>query len=203
MVIAVHQAHHLGRAAWSAVEALQAGGLVAYPTDTAYGLGCDVESRRAIDRLYQLKRRDPKKPLSLICADLAMVAEYAVVDNAAHRLLRRLLPGPYTFVLPAAPKVPRALMPRRRTVGVRVPDHPVPLALAEKLGRALVTSTACIEDEPPLDEAWEIEQVLGHGLAVVMDGGAVPPGRLSTVVDLTGDDGPVVLREGVGPVDFA
>lgn len=197
MILAAEEAHQQARAVEQALHALQRGALIVYPTDTAYGLGCDSDNRRAIQRLYQLKQREQKKPLSLICADLSVVSDYAKLPNAAFRLLRKHLPGPFTFVLPAGPRVPKHLMPRRRTVGVRIPDHPIPQALAEGLGRALVTSTVCLEGNPPLNEPWAIESEFGHALAVILDGGMLRPGRQSTIVDLC-DGAPEILRQGVG-----
>ena len=129
MIVPAEQAHQHDAAVARAVAALEAGGLVVYPTDTAYGLGCDSDNRRAIERLYQLKQRELKRPLALICPDLSAVAEYAKVSNTAYRTLKHHLPGPFTFILPAGSKAPKTLLPRKRKVlGVRVPDHPIPQA---------------------------------------------------------------------------
>ena len=197
MILPAEDAHERDRSVEQAVEALERGGLVAYPTDTAYGLGCDSENRRAIERLYQVKQRERKKPLTLICGDMSVVSDYAKLSNVAFRLIKRHAPGPFVFVLPAGPRVPKHLMPRRRTIGVRLPDHPVPLALAAGLGRALVTSTVCLEGNPPLNEPWAIESEFGHAVDLILDGGPVPPGRQSTIVDLC-DGEPDILRQGVG-----
>jgi tRNA threonylcarbamoyl adenosine modification protein (Sua5/YciO/YrdC/YwlC family) len=181
-----------------AVQALEAGEVIAYPTDTVYGLGCDVFNKRAIDRLYQIKGMPRAHQLSFVCPDLSNVAHYAIVENQAYRLLRRLLPGPYTFVLMATREVPRLVQTKKKTVGLRVPRNEVVLALARELGRPIVSTTAGPAGGEPMVDPDEIDDQF-RGLALVLDaggGGTVP----STVIDLTGSQ-PVVLREGAGPVD--
>jgi tRNA threonylcarbamoyl adenosine modification protein (Sua5/YciO/YrdC/YwlC family) len=189
------QPRHVQRA----VAILDAGGLVCYPTDTYYGIGCDLFQKRAIERLALLKRRDPRKPFAFLCGDLSEVARYAIVDNEKFRLLRRLFPGPYTVVLPATRLVPRTALTRQRAVGVRVPDAPVAIALVTGLGRPLATTSASAEDEEPLLDASDIQERLGHGVDLILDGG-VTLNEPSTVVDLTGPV-PVVLREGKGRIE--
>ena len=139
-----------------AVAVLEAGGLVCYPTDTYYGIGCDLFQKKAIERLALLKRRDPHKPFAFLCADLGDVSRYAIVDNEKFRLLRRILPGPYTVVLPATRVVPRTALTRQRTVGIRVPDAPVAIALVKSLGRPLATTSAGLPGEEPLIDAADI-----------------------------------------------
>jgi len=203
VILPAEEAHQYEAAVARAVTALTAGALVVYPTDTAYGLGCDSDNRRAIERLYQLKQRELKKPLSLICPDLSAVSEYTKVSNTAYRILKDHLPGAFTFVLPAGSKAPKTLLPRKRkAVGVRVPDHPIPLALARGLGRALVTSTTCLEGEAPLTEPWAIQAAFGHSVEFILDGGVLPSDRESTVVDLR-EGSPNILRQGVGELRYA
>jgi tRNA threonylcarbamoyl adenosine modification protein (Sua5/YciO/YrdC/YwlC family) len=197
MIVPVHPEDPQPRVIDQAARILEGGGLVVYPTDTAYGIGCDISNRRAIERIYQIKRRDRKHSLSVICADLSSATDYALLPNSAFRILKRCLPGPYTLVLPASRETPRALMPKRRTVGIRVPDHPVPLALTRALGRALCSGTACLDGAPPFCDPYEIEDTLGHAVDMVLDVGPLEPGRLSTVVDLT-DEEPEILRYGIG-----
>lgn len=187
------QPRHIARA----VAVLEAGGLVSYPTDTYYAIGCDLFQKKAIERLALLKRRDPKKPFAFLCGDLGEVAKYAIIDNDRFRLLRRLLPGPYTVILPATRVVPRTALTRQRAVGVRVPAAPVALALVHGLGRPLATTSAA-DDEPLLDAA-DIQQRLGHDLDLILDGG-MKLSEASTVIDLTGPS-PVVLRQGKGRVE--
>jgi len=184
-----------------AVATLKAGGFIAYPTDTAYGFGCDLLNKKAVQRLYQLKRRARRKPFSFVCADLSDIARYAVVDNVHFRILRRFLPGPYTFLLPATQYVPRHILPKRRTVGLRVPDHPVPQLLAEQLGNPIISTTACVDGEPPLESAEAIEQRFRGSLDVVLDGGVLPIEHYSSVISLL-DREPEIIREGVGDCSF-
>lgn len=198
-ILTVHPQHPAPRLVQRAVDALAAGGLIAYPTDTYYGIGCDLHSRKALERLYQLKGRDKRKPLSFLVPDLSDVAKYALVSNFAYRVMRRLTPGPYTFVLPATRLVPDMMMTRQKQVGIRVPDAPLARALAAGLGRPLVTTSAAAPGGEPLVDPRDIKEALGHGLELVLDGGVVEA-EPSTVLSLV-DDQLEVLREGKGPVE--
>lgn len=189
------QPRHVARA----VEVLSRGGLVAYPTDTYYGLGCDLMSKKAIERLYQLKARDKKKPLSFLCPDLSDVAKYAHVSNFAYRTMKGLTPGPFTFILEATRIVPDMMMTRQKQVGIRVPDAPLARALAAGLGHPLVTTSASDEEDEPLIDARGIKEQLGHGLDLILDGG-VTLMEASTVVSLIGDS-IEILRQGKGRLD--
>lgn len=182
-----------------AVAALNAGELIAYPTDTVYGLGCDLLNKDALDRLYHAKNMPRSQSLALVCVDLSDIARYVIVDNTAYRLLRRLLPGPYTFILPATREVPKTIAPKRTQVGIRVPAHPVPRAIAQALGRPLLSTTAGPHGGEPLQWPSDIAEQFPQ-LSLVLDagpGGVVP----TTVLDLT-QDPPKVVRQGAGPVDF-
>ncbi|MBM4358166.1 MAG: threonylcarbamoyl-AMP synthase [Deltaproteobacteria bacterium] len=197
MLLSINPKHPEPRKIQRVVEVLEKGGLIAYPTDTVYGLGCDPLNKQAIDRLYQLKGMPRTKPLALICKDLSDLATYAIVENPEYRLLKRFLPGPYCFILDATREVPKMLTTKQKTVGIRVPDHPVPRAIVEALGRPLVSTTAGRDDEPLIDP-WTIEETF-PGLEVVLEAdvcGSVP----TTVVDLSGGNVRVV-RDGAGPVD--
>jgi tRNA threonylcarbamoyl adenosine modification protein (Sua5/YciO/YrdC/YwlC family) len=178
---------------------LQQGGLIAYPTDTYFGIGCDLLNRRAIDRLYALKARDRKKPLAFLCPDLSDVAKYGHVSTFAYRLMRRLTPGPFTFVLEATRAVPDMMMTRQKQVGIRVPDAPFARQLAQELGRPLVTTSASDPEGNVLVDAREIKEKLGHGLDLILDGG-VMQNEPSTVVSLVGDR-IEVLRQGKGELE--
>lgn len=192
-------AHHpQPRHVQRAVAVLEAGGLVAYPTDTYYALGCDFAQKRALESLAQLKRRDDRKPFTFLCGDLAEVARYAIVSNESFRLMRRILPGPYTLILEATRLVPRTALTRQRTVGIRVPDAPVALALVHGLGRPLATTSARLPGEEPLIDAGDIQTRLGARIELILDAGVIL-NEPSTVLDLTGA-APVVVREGKGPV---
>ena len=182
-----------------AVEILEQGGLVVYPTDTNYGIGCDLLNRKAIDRLYSLKKRDPKRPMTFLCSDISQAGRYAQVGHLAHRIIRRLTPGPYTFVLQATKEVPKVVTTKQKTVGVRIPDSPVAIALVERLGRPLLNTTAAGLDGDLLGDPREIKEILGGGVDLILDVG-LNLFDLSTVVDLTGD-APEVLREGKGSID--
>jgi tRNA threonylcarbamoyl adenosine modification protein (Sua5/YciO/YrdC/YwlC family) len=198
LLLSINIDHPEPRKVRRAVEALEAGGVIAYPTDTVYGLGCDLTNKNAIERLYAIKGMDRAHPLAFVCPDLSDIARYAVVENQVYRVLRRFLPGPYTFILAATKEVPRVLRMKRKTVGVRVPSHPVTLALTHALGRPIVSTSASVDGEFLIDPG-EIEERFPE-LSIVLDadGVGLTP---STVIDLSGDE-PVVVREGAGPVDF-
>lgn len=178
-----------------AVEALEAGEVIAYPTDTVYGLGCDLFNKKAVDRLYQIKGLDRAQKLAFVCRDLGDVARYAVMHDSVYRILKQHLPGPYCFILDATREVPKIVQSPRKTVGVRIPNHPVALALVQELGRPIISSTAARHGEQPNPDPREIDLEF-KGLALVLDAGAggVEP---TTVVDLTGG-APKVIRAGAG-----
>ncbi|HJU84027.1 MAG TPA: L-threonylcarbamoyladenylate synthase [Holophagaceae bacterium] len=200
MILSLHpetpQRRHLERIA----EVLQKDGVIAYPTDTLFGLGCIASRKKAVDRIFALKGRDPKKPMSLLCGDLAMLGRFTRhLDQPTFRILRHCLPGPYTFLLPASREVPRYLESKGKPhpiVGLRIPDHPFCLELVKLLGEPIITTSANLSGQPTLNTAWEIEAELGHALDLVVDCGQ-PLGVGSTIVDLTGEE-PVLIREGAG-----
>lgn len=198
MLVPINENHPEPRKIARAVEALERGHVIAYPTDTVYGLGCDLMNKKAIDRLYLAKGMDRSKQLAFICADLADIARYAVVENHQYRVLKRLLPGPYCFLLEATREVPRLVQSKQKTVGIRVPKNEVTQALVRALGRPVISTTANLPGEEPMIDPREISDRFG-GVELVLDtgaGGLVP----TTVVDLTGPT-PIVVREGAGPVD--
>lgn len=179
---------------------LKEGGVIAYPTDTVYGIGCDIFRKDAIEKVYQIKKLPKAKPLSFICADLKEISKYAIVSNFAYKTMRRLLPGPYTFVLRATSLVPRIMLTKRRTVGIRVPDSPICLALVRGLGHPVITTTASVEEDEVLSDPVEIDKKFGPLLNLVIDGGPLISDP-SSVIDLS-DDAPKVLREGKGDVSI-
>jgi tRNA threonylcarbamoyl adenosine modification protein (Sua5/YciO/YrdC/YwlC family) len=181
------------------VELLKKGGVIAYPTDTQYGIGCDIKNKKAIERVYQIKQWPKDKPFSFICSDLKNISHYAKVSNYAYKTMRRLLPGPYTFILEGSKQVPKMMLTKRRTAGIRVPDNPICIALISALGHPVISATASIRDGEIFNEPWLIEEQFGKQLDMVIDGGPVPGGP-SSVVSLIGDE-PEVLREGIGEVD--
>lgn len=184
-----------------AAEILRDGGVIAYPTDSCYALGCRVGDKDAMIRMRRIRGIDEQRHLTLMCRDLTQIGAYANVDNPRFRLLKKLTPGSYTFILPASREVPRRLMhPRRRTIGVRVPDHPVAQALLAALGEPLLSATLILPgDEHPLNDPEEIRDRLGRQIELVLDAGAcgIEP---STVVDLTGPV-PEITRVGKGAVE--
>jgi len=195
-ILAIDPVHPQPRMIERAVKTLAAGGLVAFPTDTYYAIGCDLFDKRAIERIYQLKQLPKTHELSFLCSELAEVARYAILDNAAFRVLRRKTPGPYTFVLPATRLVPDLALRRQKTVGVRLPDSPIALEIVKQLAHPVVSTSAATSDGEVLIDARDIKDRLGHGLELVLDGG-YKPNEPSTVIDLTGPE-PRVVRQGKG-----
>ncbi len=195
-IIEVDPVHPQPRHVERAAEVLESGGLIAYPTDTYYGIGCDLMSKKGIDRLYALKDRDRKKPLSFLCADLSDVSQYALVSTFAYRTMKQLTPGPFTFVLEATKLVPHIMQSKQRQVGIRVPQAPLMLAIVARLGRPVVTTSALDGDNKPLIDAKSIKDELGPRLDLILDGG-VQYSEPSTVVSLIGDQIDV-LRQGKG-----
>jgi tRNA threonylcarbamoyl adenosine modification protein (Sua5/YciO/YrdC/YwlC family) len=198
VLVEINAEHPEPRKIRRAVEALLAGEVIGYPTDTVYGLGCDISSKKAIDRLYQIKGMDRSHPLAFICPDLSEIARYAIVDNQVYRVLRHFLPGPYCFILEATREVPRILQTKRKTIGIRVPKNEVTCAMVRELGRAIISTTAQRAGaEPHVDPAEIDEDFKGLGLVIDSGAGGLVP---TTVVDLTVSP-PVVIREGAGPVE--
>ena len=201
MILTLHpdtpQARHLERIA----ELLQKDGVIAYPTDTLFGLGCLASRKKAVDRIREIKRRDAKKPMSLLCADMEMLCKYTRhLDTPTFRVLKHMFPGPYTALLPASREVPNHLASKCKhvaVVGLRIPDHAFCLQLSKLLGEPIITTSANLSGEPTLNSAWELEEELGHALDMVVDCGE-PLGQASTIVDFTGEE-PALIREGAGP----
>lgn len=197
MRLEINPEHPEPRKIQRAIEALRDGGVIAYPTDTVYGIGCDITQKRAVDRVYQIKRMKPDQPLAFLCPDMGDLSKYATIDDRTYRLMRRLTPGPYCFILEASREVPRILQMKRKTVGIRIPHNEVALALVRALGNPIVSSTAskdgeALNDPADIDEAFPmLDLILDAGY-----GGLTP----STVLDVTGPE-IIVVREGAGSVD--
>ncbi len=183
-----------------AITALRDGGLVIYPTDTVYGLGCNLLNKKGVERIYQLKGNDKRKLLSFICPDLKEIAQYALVSTPAYKIMKRLTPGPYTFLLEASRLVPKILLERRKTVGIRVPDHPISQRLLQGLGAPIISTSATLPGQPYLTDIEEIFEIFQHHVDVLIDSG---PGSSepSSIVDLSGDH-PVVVRAGKGDLSL-
>ena len=196
--VEVHPKNPQRRLVAVAGAAVRAGGVIAYPTDSCYALGCALGDKDAMERIGRLRDIDRRHHFTLVCRDLSEIARYARVENWQYRLLKACTPGPYTFLLPATKEVPRRLQnEKRRTIGLRVPDHPVPLMLLEELGEPLMSLTLVLPgDEYPLTDADEIEARLAGRIEIILDGGncGLDP---TTVVDLA-DGAPSVIRVGKG-----
>tara|TARA_R100000656_G_scaffold119935_1_gene93999 strand:- start:88 stop:711 length:624 start_codon:yes stop_codon:yes gene_type:complete len=181
-----------------AVEIVRAGGVIVYPTDSAYALGCQIGDKKALDRIRQIRQLDKHHNFTLMCRDLSELSAYAKVDNQVFRLLKTYTPGPYTFILDATAEVPRRLMhPKRKTIGLRVPGNPIALALLEELGEPLMSVTLIMPtDEYPLTDPYDIRDTLEHHVDLIVGGGYCGL-EATTVVDLSGEV-PQVTRQGVG-----
>lgn len=182
-----------------AVQVLNDGGIVIFPTDTSYGMGCDLFNKRGIEKISEIKKRSRKQPFSFICADLGDISNYAVVTNYVYKIMKRLLPGPYTFILGASRLVPKILLPKRKEVGIRIPDNDICLSLVREFGSPIISTTVKSCDDEIIIDPYIIEEELGHCVDLVIDGGILPP-ELSTVVNLTNDI-PEIVREGKGDPD--
>jgi len=200
MILEIHpeqpQARNISRVA----ESLKAGGIIAYPTDTTYGIGCSIMCKKSIERIYQMKMRVRSKPFSFICSSLSEVSQYAMVSNASFKLLKRYLPGPYTFVLAATREAPDLLLTRQKTVGIRIPDNRICLDLVSALGNPIITTSANLSGEDPVGDPSIIAETFGNQLDFVIDGGILAT-DVSSVISLVNDQ-PVVLRTGMGDVSW-
>ena len=181
-----------------AAEVLRNGGILVYPTDSGYALGCHLDDKDAVTRIRQIRKLDEHHHMTLMCRDLSEISRYAQIDNAKFRLLKSNTPGSYTFILAATKEVPKRLQhPKRSTIGIRIPDHPVALALLEELGEPMSSCTLILpEEDQPLNDAEQIRTLLEKKVDLVIDGGTIGT-DFTTVIDLTGDV-PVLLRRGKG-----
>ena len=199
-IVEIHPSDPQPRRIAEVVATIRGGGLVAYPTDSSYAFGCHIGDKRAMDRIRRIRRTDKKHNFTLVCSDLSEISLYAQFDNWAYRLMKSLTPGPYTFILQATREVPKRLQnPRRRTIGLRVPDHPIVHAMLDALGEPIMSSTLTLPgDDLPLTAVVEIEDRIGHQIELIIDGG--PTGiEPTSVIDLSG--GSVeILRVGRGDV---
>jgi len=201
-LVEIHPDNPQKRIIGQIVDVLRKGGVVVYPTDSAYALGCHIGDKTAMERIRKIREVDNKHDFTLVCRDLSELAVYAKVGQQAFRMLKGLTPGPYTFILQATREVPRRLQnPRRRTIGLRVPANPIAIAILEEIAEPLMSSTLILPgDDSPMTDMDEIAQRIKHAVDVIIDGGycGVEP---TTIVDLVSDE-PEVLRFGKGDVDF-
>ena len=198
----IHPENPQSRHIKQAVEIINKGGVVVYPTDSSYAIACHMEDKAAIDRIRRIRQLNDKHLFTLVCRDLSEIAHYAIVDNINYRLLKAHTPGPYTFILEATREIPRRLKhPKRKTIGIRVPDNKIALALLEELGAPLISSTLTMPDEDlPQTDPYQIQLFLENQVDLIIDGG-YSGYEFTTVVDLIGSP-PEVLRQGMGGVDW-
>ncbi len=199
MLLAINPENPQQRLIQQVVDSLKGGAVICYPTDTGYGLGCDLFHPKAVKRIMLIKKRPKGKPFSFMCSGLKNISDYAHVSNIAYRLLKKNLPGPYTFVLPGTKMVPKSMATKQKTVGIRVPESPIPQILLETLGNPIVTTSLPVEEGCTLNsDPYDVDCFLGKQVDLIIDGGTVITDP-SSLIDLTGDI-PVILREGKGDV---
>jgi tRNA threonylcarbamoyl adenosine modification protein (Sua5/YciO/YrdC/YwlC family) len=181
-----------------AVEVLKSGGIIIFPTDTYYGLGCDIYNKDGIEQIFRIKNEMDNKLFSFICSDLKDIANYAKVSDYAYRTMKHLLPGPYTFILPAAKLVPKKLWMKRKTVGIRVPDHSVTIQIVKDLGNPIVSTSTTTRKGDPLLDPFEIKNIFNSQVDLMLASRSVSF-EPSSVIDLSGEE-PEIIREGAGDV---
>ncbi len=198
----IHPDNPQARLVRQAVEIVRGGGVIVYPTDSSYALGCHIGDKRAMDRIREIRHLDDKHNFTLVGRELSELSAYTKMGNQAHRWIKNLTPGPYTFILPATKQVPKRLMnPRRKTIGIRIPDNRIALALCEELGEPLLSSTLILPgEELPMTDPYEMRDVIGHAVDLIIDGGYC--GYEATSVILFDDDQPEVVRVGKGDVSL-
>ena len=179
------------------VDILKKGGIIAYPTDTMYGIGCNIMNKKAIEKIYQIKQCKKDTPFSFICSGLKNISDYAKVTNFSYKIIKHLLPGPYTFILEASKLVPKIIITKRKTVGIRIPDNKICMAIINKMGNPIISTTATTTENTYILDSSFIHDYFGHNLDAVIDGGVIPPGTPSSVISLINDE-PEVLRKGIG-----
>ena len=198
MLIAINNQNPQMRLIRRAVEILRGGGIIIYPTDTVYGMGCDLFNKKGIERIYEIQRRDRKQPLSFICADLKDISRYARVSDDAYKIMKRLLPGPYTFILEASRLVPKIILPKRQTTGIRVPDNRICQALVTEMGSPVISTSVKDGGGELLSDPRIIEELFGKRVDIIIDGGIIAAAP-SSVVSLLAE-GIEVVRAGKGDV---
>lgn len=196
MVFRINSSNPQKRLIDKAVDLLKDGGVIAYPTDTIYGFGCDMYNKKAIQRIYQIKKRDPQKPFSFICSDLKNISLYAQVTNQAYKIMKRCLPGPYTFILLGTKLVPKIMVTKRKTVGIRVPNNNICLSLVKTLGNPIISTSVGLSGGEVFSDPSLIEETFGAKIDLTIDGGILAS-QPSTIISLI-DDEVEVIREGLG-----
>ena len=198
MLVAINGQNPQTRSIRRAGEILKSGGIIIYPTDTVYGMGCDLFNKRGIERIYEIQRRNRKQPLSFICSDLKDISRYARVSDEAYKIMKRLLPGPYTFILEASRIVPKIILPKRQTTGIRIPDNRICNALVAEMGSPVISTSVKDEGGELLSDPRVIEELFGKRVDMIIDGGIIAA-EPSSVVSLL-PEGIEVIRTGKGDV---
>jgi tRNA threonylcarbamoyl adenosine modification protein (Sua5/YciO/YrdC/YwlC family) len=201
MLIQINAINPQKRRIRAVAENLKNGGIIAYPTDTYYGIGCDIMNKKAIEKIYQLKQRNKSKPFSFICSGLKNISHYAKVSNYAYKNMKRLLPGPYTFILEGSKLVPKIMLTKRKTAGIRVPDNTICLALVEELGNPIISTSATMPDGSIIQDPSLIHDFFRSRIDFVIDGEVPVPGQPSSVISLIKDI-PEIIRKGLGDVSI-
>jgi len=197
-VLSINSQNPQARLIQKAVAVLKDGGVIIYPTDTVYGLGCSLSNKRGIERIYEIKRRSKKRPLSFVCSDLKHISQYALVTDYAYKTMKRCLPGPYTFILEASRLVPKMILPKRPTTGIRVPDNQICLALIRELGEPIISTSVQTQEGEDLGNPLLIDEHFRRIVDLIIDGGVILP-EPSSVISLVGDTTEIV-RTGKGDV---
>jgi len=179
-----------------AVEVLRKGGVIIYPTDTVYGLGCDIYNHEAVKRIYEIKNESETKLFSFICPDLKDISKYAKVSDYSYKIMKKLVPGPFTFVLPAAKEVPKKLWTKRKTVGIRIPDSQIALMLAKELGNPIISTSTTTRLGKRLSNPREIQAIFDFNVDLMLSDG-IQANESSSIIDLSGDE-PEIIRKGAG-----
>ncbi len=198
MLLSINNQNPQMRLIKKAADILREGGIIIYPTDTVYGLGCDLSNKRGIEKIYDLKRRNRKQPLSFVCSDLKHISEYAKVTDYAYKTMKRLLPGAYTFILEASRLVPKIILPKRSTTGIRVPDNQICLALVRELGQPIISTSVKTEHGETLGDPAMIKEYFSKTVDLIIDGGIINP-EPSSVISLV-DDNVEIIRKGKGDI---
>jgi tRNA threonylcarbamoyl adenosine modification protein (Sua5/YciO/YrdC/YwlC family) len=202
-IYSLHPENPQQRSIQEICHALKNGAIMLYPTDTVYAIGCDLNVKSAVERVRQIKQLSNDKPLTFLCSSLSNISEYAVVSDHAYKIMKRVIPGPYTFLLPATKLVPKVVMnPKRKTTGIRVPDHVICHTILETLENPIISSSAHLPDEEgdfPTKglESARLFDALDHIVDLIIDDGSAPGAEVSTIVDFTSDE-PEVVRKGLG-----
>ena len=200
MIIEINPLNPPPRLIKKVVDQLRKGALISYPTDTFYGIGCDIMNKKSISKIYLLKQRNKNKPFSFICSDLKNISHYAKVSNYAYKTMKRLLPGPYTFILEGSKLVPKIMLTKRKSAGIRVPASNICIELIKELGNPIISTSATKPDGTALNDPSLINDYFGNRIEIVIDGGSTP-GEPSSIISLI-DDVPEILRSGLGDVSL-